>query len=64
LIRDELAREVKNRPGYKAEERISIFRFLAEPLSIENGLLTQTMKVRRNVVFERFADLITAMFAS
>ena len=62
LIRDELAREVKNRPGYKAEERISTFRFLAEPLSIENGLLTQTMKVRRNVVFERFADLIATMF--
>ena len=63
LIRNELAREVKNRPGYKAEERISLFRFLAEPMSIENGLLTQTMKVRRNVVFERFADVIAEMFA-
>jgi long-chain acyl-CoA synthetase len=62
LIRDELAREVKNRPGYKAEERIATFCFLDEPLSIENGLLTQTMKVRRNVVAERYAAEIARLF--
>ncbi|TAD74973.1 MAG: long-chain fatty acid--CoA ligase [Oscillatoriales cyanobacterium] len=62
LIRDELAREVKNRPGYKAEERIATFCFLEEPLSIDNGLLTQTMKVRRNVVADRYATEIARLF--
>ncbi|HIK46885.1 MAG TPA: long-chain fatty acid--CoA ligase [Leptolyngbyaceae cyanobacterium M65_K2018_010] len=62
LIRDELTREVKDRPGYKIDDRIGPFRLILEPFSIENGLLTQTLKVRRPVVTERYRDMIDAMF--
>ncbi|MBW4578325.1 MAG: AMP-binding protein [Tildeniella nuda ZEHNDER 1965/U140] len=62
LMRQELNREVKNRPGYRADDRIGLFRLLEEPFSIENGLLTQTLKIRRNVVTERYQGMINEMF--
>lgn len=62
LFRNELSREVKDRPGYRPDDRIGPFRFVTEPFSIENGLLTQTLKVRRPVVAERYRDMIDAMF--
>jgi long-chain acyl-CoA synthetase len=43
-------------------ETIKDFRLLAE-FSIENGLLTPTLKVKRNVAMERFADVIAEMYA-
>ncbi len=62
LYRQELLREVQNRPGVRPDDRISVFRFVLEPFSIENGLLTQTMKVKRPVVVERYRDMIDKMF--
>jgi long-chain acyl-CoA synthetase len=43
-------------------ETIKKFRLLEE-FSIENGLLTPTLKVKRNVAMERFADVIEEMYA-
>ena len=62
LFRAELTREVKDRPGFRPDDRIGPFRFVIEPFSIDNGLLTQTLKVKRPVVTERYRDMIDAMF--
>jgi long-chain acyl-CoA synthetase len=62
LYRDELNREVKNRPGYRADDRIAVFKLILEPFSIENGLLTQTLKIRRPVVMDRYQVMINEMF--
>jgi long-chain acyl-CoA synthetase len=62
LFRQELNREVKNRPGYRPDDRIGPFRLLLEPFSMENGMLTQTLKVRRAVVMDRYHDMIDKMF--
>ncbi|QLL29540.1 AMP-binding protein [Thermosynechococcus sichuanensis E542] len=62
LYRQELLREVQNRPGYRPDDRIATFRFVLEPFTIENGLLTQTLKIRRHVVSDRYRDMINAMF--
>ncbi|WP_263970834.1 AMP-binding protein [Leptolyngbya boryana] len=62
LFRGELARLVKDRPAYRPDDRIGCFRLLSEPFSIENGLLTQTLKIRRNVVMERYQGMIDEMF--
>lgn len=62
LFRQELNREVKNRPGYRADDRIGPFTLLDEPFTNENGLLTQTLKIRRPVVTEKYRDRIDAMF--
>lgn len=62
LFQSELNREVKNRPGYRADDRITTFRLVVEPFSIENGLLTQTLKIRRLVVIDRYQGMINEMF--
>ena len=64
LYRQELTREVQNRPGYKSDDRISDFRFVTEPFSQANGLMTQTFKVKRPQVRDRYQNLIDEIFAN
>ncbi|MEW6493951.1 MAG: AMP-binding protein, partial [Cyanobacteriota bacterium] len=63
LFRSELNREVKNRPGYRPDDRIGVFELILEPFSQENGMMTQTLKIKRPVVTERYRDIINGMFA-
>jgi long-chain acyl-CoA synthetase len=62
LFRKEILREVQDRPGYRPDDRIGCFRLISEPFTIENGLLTQKMSIRRPVVMERYRDMIDGMF--
>lgn len=62
LFRQELNREVQNRPGYRPDDRIGPFRLIVEPFSLENGLMTQTLKIRRHIVTERYQDIIDRMY--
>ncbi len=62
LFKQELTREVKARPGYRPDERIGPFTLLSEPFSIENGMLTQTMKIKRPVVTRNYQELIDGLF--
>jgi len=63
LFSRELQQQVKDRPGYRPDDRVGPFQLITEPFSIENGLLTQTLKVRRPVVSQRYRAMIDAMFA-
>ncbi len=63
LIRQELNREVRDRPGYRPDDRIGPFRLMPEPFSVENGMMTQTLKIRRPVVMERYQGMIDEMFS-
>lgn len=63
LFRTELNREVQNRPGYRPDDRIGTFKLILEPFSVENGMMTQTLKIRKPVVTEHYRDIINGMFA-
>ena len=63
LYKKELNREVKNRPGYRADDRIGEFELILIPFSIDNGMMTQTLKIKRPVVTKHYQDLISKMFA-
>ncbi len=63
LFRQELNREVQDRPGYRQDDRIGPFKLIVSPFSIENGMMTQTLKIRRHVVMERYRDIINGMFS-
>lgn len=62
LFRTELTQQVQDRPGYRPDDRIGPFRIILEPFSMENGLMTQTLKIRRPAVRERYRKLIEQMF--
>ena len=44
-------------------EQIKRFELLSEPFSIQNGELTNTLKMKRRVILERYADVIDLMYA-
>jgi long-chain acyl-CoA synthetase len=63
-LHDEIAASVERVNRQHAPvEQIKYWRLLPEPLTVEGGELTPTLKVKRNVVREQFADLIEAMYA-
>ena len=63
LFKKELKREVSARPGYRADDQVKTFALLEEPFTVENGLLTQTLKVKKNQVRDRYRETIDGLFA-
>ncbi|MBD3670175.1 MAG: long-chain fatty acid--CoA ligase [Gammaproteobacteria bacterium] len=59
LVKDRIARQLKDFPGYAQIYRISL---QLEPWSIDNGLLTPTLKTKRGPIMERFASDIADMY--
>ncbi|WP_457652688.1 AMP-dependent synthetase/ligase [Rhodocaloribacter sp.] len=47
-----------------APEKIRDFRFITEPFTVENALMTPTMKLRRRRIEKHYADLIDEMYAA
>ncbi|MEI8389207.1 MAG: AMP-binding protein [bacterium] len=62
LFKQVLTECVKSRPHYRPFEKIQYFKILNEPFTIENGLMTQTMKLRKNEIQKRYESLIQEMF--
>jgi long-chain acyl-CoA synthetase len=61
LVQDELDRANAN---YAQVEQIKKFVILSRDLSIEDGELTPTLKVKRAVVSERYAEVIESLYSS
>ncbi|MBL1208901.1 long-chain fatty acid--CoA ligase [Geminocystis sp. GBBB08] len=62
LYKQELNREVKNRAGYRPDDRIAVFNLILEPFSLDNGMMTQTLKIKRPVIISHYQDMINSMF--
>jgi long-chain acyl-CoA synthetase len=60
LVLDRIRVQLKGLPGYADVRRAVV---TVEPWTIENGLLTPTMKLKRNKVCERFDAEIDRMYA-
>lgn len=43
-------------------EKVKVFALLAEGFSVENGMMTATLKLKKTKVFEKYADLIELMY--
>lgn len=61
LFKEQVDKVNATLPDY---ERIKRFRLVPRPFSIEGGELTPTLKVRRKVVAEKYADLIAGFSGS
>ena len=60
LLENEFAKLQKDLPTY---ERVRKFTLLTAPLTVEEGEITPTLKVKRKVVQEKYKDLIDKMYA-
>jgi long-chain acyl-CoA synthetase len=61
LFARELAEATAALPSY---EQIKSFALVPEPFTVENGLLTPTLKLRRAQIAERYADALDALYAA
>ncbi len=63
-ISEELKKLTGPRGGFRSFENVLRFKVLDEPFSPENGFMTATLKMRRNVIAERLADNIDEIYKS
>lgn len=63
LIKKEINSYIKNKQNLKPFEKIKQFEVLKESFNMENGLLSQSGKTKRNSVFEKYKDTISKMFS-
>ena len=61
LIEKELASRAQNFRGY---EKPKAFALIREDFTVENGLLTPSLKVRRKLVLDRYLPLLEALYSS
>ena len=61
LYRSEISRLVSTEAGFKAFERISVFRLIAKPFE-KGDELNNTLKVLRHVVSDKYKELIDEMY--
>jgi len=60
MITQEILAALKTKYGsYEIPKK---FLFVTEPFTLENGMLTQTMKLKRRVITEKFSDMIEALY--
>lgn len=48
--------------GAAAHEKIRDFRLIEEPFSVDNGMMTPTLKLKRKVVTKNYEELIESMY--
>ena len=62
MLLKELNQRISSRPNFRPFERLGEIRFISEGFTIENGLMTFTAKIRKNVVFDKYEKLIDEMY--
>lgn len=63
IVQDSIKKVMAAEGTFKGSDQIQKVLLLAEPFSEQNGMMTQTMKVKRNVVAKHFESVIREMFA-
>ena len=58
-VLDRIATALRGFPGYAKVRRVTL---LLEPWTVENGLLTPTLKTKRQIVVQHLADKVEAMY--
>jgi long-chain acyl-CoA synthetase len=62
VYRKELDRMLCREAGFRPCEKVARFKVRLEPMTVENGLLTPTMKVKRHEVAKQMAGMIEGLF--
>jgi len=62
-VRDILRATTGTAAGHRPIEAVNRFHIVTDPFSPENGLMTQTLKLKRNVIAKQYAEEIAALYA-
>lgn len=66
-VHEKLAAEIavrnESRGNYSGIERIAQFRVVLQPFTVENGMMTQTLKIKKQIVAAKLGDHIKSMYA-
>ncbi len=62
LLKKEISTYIKNKKNLKSFEKIKDFEVIKENFTAANGLMSQTAKMKRNSIFEKYKNLISKMF--
>jgi len=54
-----IGKQIKSFPGYAQVRRVTA---MLDPWTVENGLLTPTLKMKRPVIVQRYANEINEMY--
>ena len=63
ILRQELDRLVNEAEGFRKVDRIGSFAVLEEGFAQENGMLTATLKMKRKVIMERYAQEVEGLLS-
>jgi long-chain acyl-CoA synthetase len=59
VVLRQIAKRIGKFPGYANIPKTAV---IPEPWSVENGLMTPTLKIRRQLIVEKYADKINALY--
>ena len=62
LIKHEINTYIKNKPNLKAFEKIKQFEVIKDSFRTDNGMLSHTLKMKRNQIFDKYKEIISKMF--
>lgn len=54
----------KIQEDFTSYEKVVKFKLISEPFSIQNGMLTNTLKVKRNILIDQYKSLIEEMYSA
>ena len=54
-----ICKQIKGFPGYALVRKVAVTR---EKWTIDNGLITPTLKLKRNAIFKKYANAIDDMY--
>jgi len=62
MLMNELNQAIKARKSFRVYEILTNIYFTQEAFAVDNGLLTQSMKIRKNNVIEKYKNEISSMY--
>ncbi len=64
LIQKEIKAYIKNKSALKPFENVKKVEVLKDAFSMDNGMMSQSAKIKRNNVFEKYQNVISKMFSN
>ena len=62
MIKKEVTKLNSERPAYSANDAVRDVKVLARPFTVENKMMTQTLKIKKNVVLEEYKEDIERLY--